>query len=359
LVSDLIDEQTRQWNRSLIFNSFSNDEALKIVSTPLSFSLPADKIIWHWEKDGLYSVRSAYHLLCSETENSMPGPSSARDDNLWKEIWKASLPNNIKNFMWRLGRNILPTRVNLQKKGISLDTSCPLCHNAPENAQHLFMHCNMLKLVLFASPLGCHPPLNVDLNCWLLDWLSCSDTISSQLFCTLLWKFWYARNQSIFKGFPVEPLRLAQTALQFVQDFNAANLKPTPSQDITRERNTSFVPCRQFSMFVDADCFSNAQTGWGLVLKDLSGSVLWSACKRENIEVTPILAEALGLRWAIQTAISQGIQHISFACDTLEVINCVNNKSVVSFINPIIIDCKNLLENIPSAMVYHVPRELN
>jgi hypothetical protein len=152
---------------------------------------------------------------------------------------------------------------------------------------------------------------------------------------------------------------LAQTALQFVQDFNAANLKPTPSQDITRERNTSFVPCRQFSMFVDADCFSNAQTGWGLVLKDLSGSVLWSACKRENIEVTPILAEALGLRWAIQTAISQGIQHISFACDTLEVINCVNNKSVVSFINPIIIDCKNLLENIPSAMVYHVSRELN
>ncbi|KAK2405034.1 hypothetical protein P8452_10587 [Trifolium repens] len=359
LVSDLIDEQTGQWNRSLIFNFFSKDEALKIVSTPLSISLPADKIQWHWEKDGLYYVRSAYHLLCSERENSLPGPSSASDDSLWKEIWKAPLPNNIKNFMWRLARNILPTRVNLQKKGISLDTSCPLCHNAAENGQHIFMHCNLLKLVLFASPLGCHPPLSVDLNCWLLEWLSCSDKLAAQLFCTILWKFWYARNQAVFKGSPVEPVRVAQSALLFVHDFNNANLNSRPLQAAIRENNTLPIPPRQFSIFVDAGCFSNAQTGWGLVIKDYSGGVIWSACRRENIEVTPILAEALGLRWAIQTAISQGIQSISFACDALEVVNCVKSKCVVASIDSVILDCRNLLETIPCAMVYHVPRELN
>ncbi|GAU47330.1 hypothetical protein TSUD_291520 [Trifolium subterraneum] len=91
------------------FNYFNSDEASKIVSTPLSIRLPADRIIWHWEKDGLYSVRSAYHLLCSERDILMSSPSSSRDDNLWKEIWKAPLPNKIKNFMWRLARNILPT----------------------------------------------------------------------------------------------------------------------------------------------------------------------------------------------------------------------------------------------------------
>ncbi|PNX68328.1 hypothetical protein L195_g056107, partial [Trifolium pratense] len=69
LVSDLIDEHTRQWNRSLIFNFFTNDEALKIVSTPLSISLPADNINWRWEKDGLYSVRNCWlleWLSCSD-----------------------------------------------------------------------------------------------------------------------------------------------------------------------------------------------------------------------------------------------------------------------------------------------------
>jgi hypothetical protein len=102
------------------------------------------------------------------------------------EIWKAQLPNKIKNFMWRLAKNILPTRANLLKKVIHLDVSCPLCHSVDENAQHLSMHCNLVKLAFFASALGCHPPLNTDLNCWILDWLTCSDNLGAQLFCTIL-----------------------------------------------------------------------------------------------------------------------------------------------------------------------------
>ncbi|GAU32098.1 hypothetical protein TSUD_292220 [Trifolium subterraneum] len=195
------------------------------------------------------------------------------------------------------------------------------------------MHCNLLKLVLFASPLGCHPPLNVDLNCWL--------------------------NQTVFKGTPFEAVSLAQPALLFVQEFNDANIQSRPSQAATRVRNSSPVPSRQFSMFVDASCLSNAQIGWGIVFKDHNGAVLWSACKRDNIVVTPIIADALGLRWAIQTSISQGIQCLSFACDALEVVNCINSKCVVASIDPVIKDCTNLLENIPYAMVYHVSRKLN
>jgi hypothetical protein len=41
-----------------------------------------DHINWHWEKDGVYSVRSAYHLLCNDRESSIPGPSSSSDDKL-------------------------------------------------------------------------------------------------------------------------------------------------------------------------------------------------------------------------------------------------------------------------------------
>jgi hypothetical protein len=49
-------------------------------------------------------------------------------------------------------------------------------------------------------------------------------------------------------------------------------------------------------MNVDAGCFDNAQTGWGLVLKDNIGTVIFNACRREQVEVSPILAVALGLR---------------------------------------------------------------
>ena len=123
-VSELIDDDTKQWKRELILSCFERDVAGQILSIPISMRLPPDKMVWNWEKDGEFSVRSAYHLLCDEKSRNQPGPSSPQRNKLWKEIWRAYIPNKIKNFMWRLAKNILPTRSNLQKKGITLDTLC-------------------------------------------------------------------------------------------------------------------------------------------------------------------------------------------------------------------------------------------
>jgi hypothetical protein len=52
------------------------------------------------------------------------------------------------------------------------------------------------------------------LNCWILDWLTCSDNLGAQLFCTILWKFWFHRNQVVFKNSALDPVRLAQDAMR-------------------------------------------------------------------------------------------------------------------------------------------------
>jgi hypothetical protein len=56
LVSTLIDKDTKQWNRELVVQSFYPHEAKQILSIPISQRLPADKMIWHYERDGEYSV---------------------------------------------------------------------------------------------------------------------------------------------------------------------------------------------------------------------------------------------------------------------------------------------------------------
>lgn len=329
LVEELLDLDTRQWNRSLIYNSFNRQKALKVVSIPISLRPSRDKLCWHWEKDGFYSVRSAYHLMSNHRENLQPGPSSHRDERLWKAIWKAPIPNKIKNFIWRLVKNILPTRSNLQRKGIVLDTSCPFCHYEIETAEHLFMNCNMSKLVLFASPLGSHSPINVALNCWILEWLSCADKEGTQLFCTILWKIWFARNQIVFNGTATDPVNLAQTAVQFLQEFNVANVKGRPQQPSRRRTTEGPPPADCHHMFVDAGCFSNGTTGWGLILKNQDGRVVHSACKLEMVEVDPFLAEALGVRWALSVGVSLGIQRFNLSSDALNVVNCVNRRALV------------------------------
>jgi hypothetical protein len=58
-VSDFIDEDTKQWKRDLIFLCFESHVAQQILSTPLSFRMPPDALVWNLEKDGMYYVRSA------------------------------------------------------------------------------------------------------------------------------------------------------------------------------------------------------------------------------------------------------------------------------------------------------------
>lgn len=163
VVSALIDQDTKQWKRDLIFSIFNTFKARQITSIPLSFRLPEDTFIWDGEKDGKYSVRSAYHLLGEERRKELPA-SSTTNDKPWKVIWSINLPNRVNNFLWRTAKNILPTRGNLCKKGIKIDPVCPLCNLEPETSEHLFMRCNFAQVVWFSSSLGVHVPLDSTLN---------------------------------------------------------------------------------------------------------------------------------------------------------------------------------------------------
>jgi hypothetical protein len=188
LVSNLIDPDTKQWDRGLIYSTFNHAEAKQILSIPISQRSPEDKLIWHWEKDGDYSVRSTYHLLKDQCNPNLAESSSSHLKQLWKEIWKAPVSNKIKTFLWRLSKNILPIRENLLKKGILLDPIYPICHNEVESMDHLFLFCDFAKVTWFSSPLGAHISPSMTTTQWLLIGLTCSEKMGAQLLCIILWK---------------------------------------------------------------------------------------------------------------------------------------------------------------------------
>jgi len=77
---------------------------------------------------------------------------------------ESSGAQQIRNFLWRIVKNILPVRVNLRKKGINLDLKCPICHKHDEDVEHLFMHCHSTKATWFCSSMGIHIPPSVNLG---------------------------------------------------------------------------------------------------------------------------------------------------------------------------------------------------
>ena len=62
-VSDLIDAPTCDWNRTKILESFIPMDASVILSIPLCNRPMEDFWAWHYDRRGVFSVRSAYRML--------------------------------------------------------------------------------------------------------------------------------------------------------------------------------------------------------------------------------------------------------------------------------------------------------
>ncbi|GKC97323.1 RNA-directed DNA polymerase, eukaryota, reverse transcriptase zinc-binding domain protein, partial [Tanacetum coccineum] len=57
-------------------------------------------------------------------------------------LWNKLLPSKVNIFTWRVLNKRLPTRLNLDRRGIDLDTvRCPLCNNDIETKDHIFVKC--------------------------------------------------------------------------------------------------------------------------------------------------------------------------------------------------------------------------
>lgn len=127
-VSNLIDLEKGRWNSNVIRDNFSEEEANVIVNIPLSPSFPPDILFWIGTSNGIFSVRSAYHLRkeIKDRENGQCS-YSVKDPGLWKAIWAMKVPNPVKLFTWRACHNLLPTRHNLFQRKVVNNPSCPCC----------------------------------------------------------------------------------------------------------------------------------------------------------------------------------------------------------------------------------------
>ncbi|GJY13547.1 RNA-directed DNA polymerase, eukaryota [Tanacetum coccineum] len=124
--------------------------------------------------------------------------------------WVKFIPIKVNVFSWRARRDRLPTRVNLSRRGVLLDSHlCPLCNAAMEDVQHVFFRCDVARVVLRKI-----------CRWWDLDWqeiCSFSDwdawflsfrlssrhkSILEGVFYVAWWRIWRLRNQLVFDASP-------------------------------------------------------------------------------------------------------------------------------------------------------------
>ena len=129
LVSEL-KSPSGNWNESLIRETFLMDDADCILSIPCSSTVRRDSLIWHFEKSGSFTVKSAYHFGVSLLEQSVAsGSGLGLSESWWKYLWRLKIPSKVKMFIWKACKGWLPVKVKLVQKKMLVDQWCPFCCN--------------------------------------------------------------------------------------------------------------------------------------------------------------------------------------------------------------------------------------
>ena len=112
LVADLIDQDSRQWDRGLLSDLFEPATINRILSIHLSQQSVNDQVFWCLNPSSEFSVKSAHNAF--RTPSSISHPVLQGMD--WKVLWKMKIHARLKNLLWKLAWEILPTASILNSK---------------------------------------------------------------------------------------------------------------------------------------------------------------------------------------------------------------------------------------------------
>nr|GEV83348.1 RNA-directed DNA polymerase, eukaryota [Tanacetum cinerariifolium] len=175
---------------------------LNSVSCSVTLSASKDRWTCDLNGDGVFRVKEVRTIL---DDIFLSSPADATR-------WVKYIPIKINVFVWRARLDRLPTRSNLVRRGVVLDSSlCPLCGLVPEDTHHVLFRCDTVKLIFRRIfrwwDLDWHDLLSFsDWNAWFsaIRLPSMIKLILKGVFYVAWWHLWVYRNQSIF---PVTPPR--------------------------------------------------------------------------------------------------------------------------------------------------------
>lgn len=166
--------------------------------------------------------------------SSISGEASDRSESrhLWRRIWGTRMPPKVRNFTWRLWKNILATKVNLKKQHITNDDLCTSCKVEAETSGHMLWFCDSAKEVWSGSKLVF--PFVVDDKwefsevIWQIVKHSPKDSGLLEKTATISWEIWKNRNVVRNGGARIPRSQLLKRALTQVEEFRAAHEEVPP-----------------------------------------------------------------------------------------------------------------------------------
>ncbi|MBA0610243.1 hypothetical protein Godav_011113, partial [Gossypium davidsonii] len=315
LVSDLINEGSKTWNRDLIVNTFSMDIANKIMQIPLSKSSQADFQVWRGEATGIFSVRSAYKLL----QESTLDPNAYLQTHIkkiFRKLWNLNLPSKIKITVWKIAWNYIPTFSNLKLRRIMTEDQCLKCGQEAEDSEHVFQMCPIVEEV-------------------------------------------WSQNKVLHEGKISTSWDLSEQIKSYILELDG--IKERELTLVTSTRSSQRLQRVNTAIFFDtAFDFQNNKSASGLVVKEPEGRIVVAKSILQENVASPFAAEAYAGYQAIMLGIRLGFLTLDILGDSKTVISkCQRENRDSSEIGAIINDIQALQGLFQNIRFLSIPRTGN
>ena len=338
---------------------FKEEDADRILTTPLSKVTVSNKLIWEGSVSGQFSVRSAYYKA-----REILGKDRPQIENrsmIWKSIWMAKVVPKVRIFMWRLIHNIVPTVQNLRRKGLQLVNRCCVGQEG-ESTFHVLFECK-LSCIIWGRV---YP--------WVIEFLQRADVgdfwqglfqqlhrdNSLELFCIICWLIWMNRTRSYHDSICYSPGKIIRSA----KDLNDEYIQTTKNDRVhDRQGNIVWTPPPEGVLKLNTDaafCEQSKMAKLGVVCRDSTGVVHFNAHGSRKEIQTPLQAELLALLFGLEIAIDKGYKNILLETDSLIAVTEIE-KGFLSLCEwgNIIFDICYFIEKCDRCRVGHVKREAN
>jgi len=279
-------------------------------------------------------VRSAYFMENQRREEEKGESSNKGEERkFWKFILALDVPGVLKNFLWKVSLNIIPTKANPHGQNIALDLICPICLLETETMGHILWGCRSSQAVWQESSrkiqkLSMEEDDGMALLSTLQEKLDEHDFIHAIMVARLIWA---RRNLFVFKGLFSPPALLVQQALASREEFVAAKGQATRSNPLTKQGNTwwSKPPMGFMKFNWDASVdLSGKQMGVGVIARNDKGEFCAAVVSSMPFICDPEVAEAIAVWRAFALCEEIGVHRVVLEVDSLNVVKAFNSTKV-------------------------------
>jgi hypothetical protein len=331
-VDELINPVTATWDEDLV-RSILEIDANRILQIPIT-SGRDDCVAWHYNRNGVFSVRSAYHCQWKEKYGAriaaMQGGSTS-NHQIWKNLWKLQVPGKIKIFGWRALRGLMSCNAILANRHIIPDGGCPVCHNGAEDIKHLMFMCDRARAVW--RSIGIWEKIRNFLQAdrsgsiVLEELIFRGEKVHSlevglaELILTGGWYLWWERRQLTHGEMVQPPSRSGLAIASLTKNYQMAMKKGSKIRRGWKKPSEGYIMLNIDASFdEDRGCGST-----GAIIRDSSGGMIVASNTFIPFLVDAPMAEAFALKEGLMLAQYIGGNRLIVQTDCMEVVETMEN----------------------------------